>query len=268
VTSIVGTIQEIIRAELRRVRTTDLGVVEAVYPHSGASDDGNYAADVRLKNASLLLPRVPIATTRIGSVAPPNVGDLVLLAFSGGDVNAPVIIGRLYTDQDRPPLSTPDEVVFRLPLAAADDRSVLAAVRNHQDADPARSLDVQLPPRIAVHLDDSIVKATAGHTEVTLTQPDGSGGTVTIVAGGTTITLDQDGDLSIEAAGSLTLKADGDVKISGRSVSIEAQLDASLTAGTSVSVSGKTGATLDGGLSATARGATVAINGLTSFSPA
>ena len=266
--SIVSTIQEIVRAELRRVRTTDLGVVEAVYPHSGADDDGNYAADVRLKNSALLLPRVPISTDRIGTVAPPNVGDLVLLAFGGGDVNAPVLIGRLYTNQDRPPLSRPDEVVFRLPLAADDDASVLAAVRNHQDASPARTLDVQLPPRITVHLDDSGVRATAGHTEVKLTQPDGSGGTVTIVSGGTTITLDQDGDLTIQAAGALDLTADGDVSISGRSVKIKAQLDATLEAGTSVSVQGRTGATVDGGLAATTRGATVAINGLTSFSPA
>jgi hypothetical protein len=145
---------------------------------------------------------------------------------------------------------------------------VLASVRNHQDADPARTLDVSLPPRTSVHLEDSGVRATAGHTEVTLTQPDGSGGTVTIVAGGTTITLDQDGDLSIESAGSLTLKATGDITIQGQSVTIDAQLDASLSAGTSLSTSAQTGATVDGGLNATMRGGTVSINGLTSFSPA
>jgi hypothetical protein len=174
----------------------------------------------------------------------------------------------LYTDQDRPPVSTTDEVVFRLPLAAADDRSVLASVRNHADADPTRTLDVSLPPRTSVHLEDDGVRATAGHTEITLTQPDGSGGTVTIVAGGTTITLDQDGDLSIEAAGSLTLKAAGDVTIEGRSVSVKAQLDATVKAGTSLQASAMSGATLDGGLNATVRGGTVSINGITSFSPA
>lgn len=267
-TSIVTTIQEIVRAELRRVRTTDLGVVQAVYPHASASDDGNYGADVRLKNSALLLRRVPTTTGRIGTVATPSVGDLVLVAFDGGDVNAPVIIGRLYTDQDRPPASTTDEIVFRLPLAAADDSSVLASVRNHQDADPARTLDISMPPSASVHLEDSGVRAAAGHTEVTLTQPDGSGGTVTIVAGGTKITLDQDGDLSIESAGSLTLKAAGDITIQGQSVTIDAQLDASISAGTSVSASARTGATVDGGLNTTVRGGTVSVNGLTSFSPA
>lgn len=266
-TGIVSTIQEIVRAELLRVRVTELGVVEAVYPHAAADDDDNYAADVRLKNSALLLPRVPLTTGRIGTVAPPDVGDLVLVAFGGGDVNAPVLVGRLYTDQQRPPPSRTGEVVFRLPLAADDDRSVLAAVRNHDDASPARTLDLQLPPRITVHLDDTVVRATAGHTALTLTQPDGSGGTVTVVAGGTTITLDQDGDLSIESGGAITLRAAGEVSISGRSVRIESQLDTSLQAGTTLSATARTGATLDGGLAATTRGATVSINGITSFSP-
>jgi phage baseplate assembly protein gpV len=266
--SVVATIQEIVRQELRRVRTAELGVVEAVYPHADASDDDNYAADIRLKNSALLLPRVPVSTGRLGTVAPPNVGDLVLLAFGGGDVNAPFLIGRLYTDVDRPPPSRPDEVVFRLPLAADDDSSVLAAIRNHPDASPPREIDVRLPPRITVHLNDTGIRATAGHTELSLEQPDGSGGAVTVVAGSTTITLNQDGDLAIQAGGAISLQATGDVEISGRSVRISAQLDTSIEAGTELSATARTGATFDGGLAATARGATISINGITSFSPA
>src|SRR4051794_38859673 len=97
-TSIVGTIQEIVRHELRRIRIMELGLVEAVYPHRASGDDDNYGCDVRVKDSGLLLRRVPVATGHIGTAAIPNVGDLVLLAFDGGDVNQPIIIGRLYND--------------------------------------------------------------------------------------------------------------------------------------------------------------------------
>src|SRR6266853_4287550 len=128
--TIVSTVQEIIRHELRNVRVAELGLVEAVYPHSTSDDDDNYGCDVRLKNSGLLLKRVPVATDRIGTVAIPNKGDLVLLAFDNGDVNQAIIIGRLYNDADRPPLNKPNEVIFRLPLAKADDKTLKAAIRN------------------------------------------------------------------------------------------------------------------------------------------
>ena len=105
-TSIVETIQEIVRSEMRTIRIAELGVVEAVGPHSDDGDFDNYGCDVRLKNTDLLLKRVPVATGHLGSVAIPNVGDLVLLGFDKGDVNQPILLGRLYTDDDRPPLST------------------------------------------------------------------------------------------------------------------------------------------------------------------
>ena len=77
--TIVNTIQEIIRHELRSVRITELGIVEAVYPHSTNSDKDNYGCDVRLKNSGLLLKRVPVMTGHIGTATIPNINDLVLL---------------------------------------------------------------------------------------------------------------------------------------------------------------------------------------------
>jgi hypothetical protein len=132
VTSIVNTIQEIVRREMQNLRVAELGVVEAVFPHSGDSDKDNYACDVRLKNSGLLLKRVPVMTGHIGTVAIPNVGDLALLAFDKGDVNQPIIIGRLYNERDRPPVNTTDEIIFRLPLAADDNKTIKGAIRNHQ----------------------------------------------------------------------------------------------------------------------------------------
>jgi hypothetical protein len=126
-----------------------------------------------------------------------------------------------------------------------------------------------MDPKITVRLNDQSVHAVAGKTELELKQPGSSGGTVSVIAGSTTITMDHDGDLTIEVAGNLTLKARGDISIEGSNIGIKAQMSASMEAsGGQASVKAAMGATLDGGLSATVRGASIGVNGMTSFSPA
>jgi uncharacterized protein involved in type VI secretion and phage assembly len=268
VSTIINTIQEIIRQEMRRLRVADMGLVEEVYPHSAADNDDNYGCDVRLKNSGLLLKRVPLTIGHIGTAAIPNKGDLVLLAFDKGDVNQPIIIGRLYNEKQRPPLNNPDEIIFRLPLAAADDKTIKGAIRNHQSDSPPREIIFEMPPKIIVRVTDGTVHATAGKTQMKLDQPGGSGGTVTILAGSTKITMNQDGDVTVEAAADMSLKAVGDLKIEGRNVKIEGQMNTDIKAGMQATLKASMGATVDGGLSGTLKGATVAVKGITSFSPA
>ncbi len=265
--TIISAIQEIVRHELRNLRIAELGIVEALYPHSDASDDDNYACDVRLPASDLLLKRAPVATGHIGTAAIPNIGDLVLLAFQHGDVNQPLIIGRLYNDADRPPLNRPDEVIFRLPLAAADDKSIQAAIRNHPDAFPPREILIEMAPKITVRITDGAVRATAGQTEMLLDQPDGSGGRVAVVAGSTKITMNQDGDVTIEASGAMTLKATRDLTLEGMNINIKAQMNATLEGGMETTVKGSLGAKVEGGLSVAVQGVNVSIKGLTSFAP-
>ncbi len=236
-TTIVDTIQAIVRSELRHLRSPELGVVEAVYPHRDDGDLDNYGCDVLLKNTALLLKRVPVATGHIGTVSIPNIGDLVLVAFEGGDVNQPIIIGRLYNDEDRPPINSMDEVIFRLPLTKSDDDSILGAVRNHADQQPPRTIVVELPPKITLEVDDGTVTATAGATEMKLDQSGSSGGKVTVIAGRTTITMDEDGDVSIDSAGSISIKASGDLSLeAGGSVSIDAGASVPAAAATAAAV--------------------------------
>ena len=265
--TIVSTIQQIVRQELRGVRTNELGLVDTIYPHSSGSDNGNYACDVRLKNSGLLLKQVPLTTDRIGTAAIPNKGDLVLVAFENGDVNQPIVVGRLYNDGDRPPLNNSNEVIFRLPLAKADDKTVKAAIRNLDANSPPREIVIEMAPKITVRINDGTVRATAGHSEMKLDQTSDSGGSVTVFAGSSKITMNQDGDISVEAAGDLTLKADGDVTIEGQNIKINADLEVQIQAQTDLSVTATTGATIDGGVSATLQAATISVNGVTSFAP-
>ncbi len=265
--TIVDTIQEIIRHEMRAMRVAELGTVEAVYPHSSGGDNENYGCDVRLKNSGLLLKRVPIATGHIGTAAIPNIGDLVLLAFDKGEINQPIVIGRLYNERDRSPLNRPDEVIFRLPLAEADDKTIKAAVRNIAANSPPREILVEMPPKITVRITDGTVRATAGKTEMMLDQPNGSGGRVTVVAGRTKITMNQDGDVTVEAAGAMTLKAARDLTLEGLNVAIRGKVKTSVEAGTEATLKGNLSATVDGGASATLQGGMTSIKGITSFSP-
>ncbi len=265
--TIIDTIRQIIRHELRRLRITELGVVEAVYPHSSPGDNDNYGCDVRLKNSGLLLKRVPVATGHIGTAAIPNKGDLVLLGFDKGDVNQPIVIGRLYNDEDRPPPNRPDEVIFRLPLAEADDKSIQAAIRNHPDENPPREIRIEMAPKITVHITDGTITATAGKSEMRLDQSGGSGGTVTVVSGRTRITMNQDGDVTVESAGAMKFKATRDLSLEAQTIRIKSQMDTVIEAGMRASLKASLGATVNGGVSATLQGATTSIKGITSFSP-
>ena len=115
--SIVSIMQQIAAREVEKIYTTELGVVTAIFAHESDGDKNNYQCSVNLKNrkkadgADFELRQVPLTTGHIGLVNIPNVGDLVVVAFINGDLNAPVIIGRLYNDEDLPPLSKKDEVV-------------------------------------------------------------------------------------------------------------------------------------------------------------
>jgi uncharacterized protein involved in type VI secretion and phage assembly len=267
--SIVNVIRDIVRGELAELRLAELAVVEpnGLHPHASSSDKDNYACDVRLKNSGLVLRHVPVATDRVGTVAIPNEGDLVLLAFSHGDVNQPIIIGRLYADDDRPPVNRANEFVFRLPLAEPDDETVRFEIRNLPGETPPREFMVELQPRTELRLRDDDAEIRVGDTRVRLSQGGARDGEVRIEAGRSTITVLQDGDITVDAAGDLAVRATGDVSIEGANVRISSQQGTSIEAGTDVTARGNVGATVDGGMATTVRGRSVSVSGVTSFGP-
>jgi len=130
---LLSIIQRVVQEELARQRTTLLGVVTAIFPHEGEDDENNYEVNVRLKHEDLELRKVPMAVSYIGLAIPPREGDLVLVHFLNGDLNQPVINGRFYHADERPPLHKADELLFeqRLPddtfnhLRLAADGSII-----------------------------------------------------------------------------------------------------------------------------------------------
>lgn len=152
-TDVVSLVQAIVADALEGFRTAELGVVTAQHSHESGGDKHNYEVDVRLRDSGLELKRVAIATQRVGSVAIPNVGDLVLLQFLNGDVQSAVVTGRLHTDEARSPEAKPQEHVYVSPDAAKSG---------------VRRLYVELPKQNKLTLEDEKVVLEMGKTKVTI----------------------------------------------------------------------------------------------------
>lgn len=199
-TLLLETIQRIVREELARQRTAELAVVQEQHPHATDGDDDNYACTVVLRDSGLVLRRVPVATQTIGAASIPAVGELVLVAFVGGDLNAPVIVGRLYNDEDRPPVNGDGRAVLHLPLGAADGEAVHLELHSGD----RRELALTLGSGLALTLrdDDPVVEL--------------------IVDGGkATLAVDRDGAVRLETGGDLSIQA-GKIEIGGSEITVEA----------------------------------------------
>ena len=205
--TLYDTIRQIIREEMGRNRSAELAVVQEQHPHTSDDDGDNYACTVRLRDSGIVLRRVPVATTRIGVVSIPAVDDLVLVSFVGGDLNAPIITGRLYNDVDRPPVNNDAQFVLHLPPGAADDE----AVHLELNTGDTREILLTLGDSLALTLrdDDPVVDLDVG-------------------AGKAILRIDSDGEVTLETQGNLTMKGGGDMTLEGNAVTIKASADLTL----------------------------------------
>jgi len=223
VTDLVPALQALVRDELGSVRTIELGIVTQTYTNEGGAGDNNIAIGVRIRGSALELQHVPVAVGRLGLSVCPRVGDLAVLAFVGGDVNGAVAIGFLYNEQTRPPDASATELVYVVP----DDQ-----------ADADRRVELQLANGNKLTVKDGSVEITMGQTSMKV-ESDGA------------ITLDAQGDVTIKSQGSL---------------SISAQQDVSIEASSNASLKGTSGVTVESSASATLKGSSTTIAGMTSFS--
>jgi phage baseplate assembly protein gpV len=202
--SIVETMRGIAQRELYKLHLPTLGVVTSIFPHSAAGDKDNYECNVRLKNADVELRKVPIATQCIGLAGIPRVGDLVMVLFIDGDVNAPIVVGRLYNDEDRPPLNNAEEIIYVPPY----------------NADPkVRRIYLEFPQGMIFKITDDEVDIKAGDTKV-------------IVLRNGDVVIESKANVNVTADGDATLKSKGNMTITGSSIKIESDNDLNLKSGT------------------------------------
>jgi hypothetical protein len=210
VSVVMPVLRAVVRDELADVQPLALGAVTSVVSNSDGSGAHNVEVNVRLHGSALELQRVPVVTGRIGLSAAPRVGDTAVVAFVGGDLNGPVVLGSLYDDQQHPPKGEVDEIVYEVPDDGSSSRRVEIVLANGN--------------RVSL-LDDN----------------------VTITMGGTKLDVAADGAVTVEAATDLVLKAKGDVKVeAGGNVELKANTNATLKAGANATVEGSAAAKLKG----------------------
>jgi hypothetical protein len=209
---VMTALRAIVRDEMSRMRPPELGIVTRAYPREDDSNDGNHQVSVKLAASGVELQRVPITVSRAGWSTLPNEGDLLLVTFLGGDLNAPIALGSLYSDQAQPPVAKAHEIVYIAP--DADDSSL-------------RRMHFELANGNTFTIKDE---------------------TLEIVMGGTTVTVHKDGDIEIKSAGKVSLESDGDFSIkSGGNVNIEAGSNLSLKGSSAATLEGTGQAQVKGG---------------------
>ncbi len=201
------TIQRIVQEELGRLRTAELAIVQEQHPHESDSDKDNYACTVRLRDSGIVLKNVPVATSRVGSVSIPAVGDLVMVQFIGGDINAPVIIGSLYSDEARPPVSADGQAIMHLPLGASDSDAVHIELHSGD----RREIVVKLGTGISLNIrdDDPVVELDV----------DGGKAKLAIGRDGS-VKLEATSDIEIKGAANINVEAGGQLNLKGSVVNI------------------------------------------------
>src|SRR5262249_600518 len=151
-----------------------------------------------------------------------------VVAMPRGDLASAVAIGQVYSDERRPPSFKRDEMAIVWP-GDADNPDDDAVDLRMGAGSSGRSFTVTLGGNNDAKLTvkDGEIQLLAGGVEVKVSHSSSSDGVVSISGGSSKIDIAQDGDITIEAAGTLKLKAssiklegDGTVTINGQTVGI------------------------------------------------
>lgn len=97
---LINAIKSHVANMIGQVGTTRIGTVTSV-------NVGNYTAKVMVQPEGVLSGWLPISAAMIGNgwglVSPPSVGEQVVFLSQEGDAEHGIIVGRLFSDQARPP---------------------------------------------------------------------------------------------------------------------------------------------------------------------
>lgn len=181
------------------------------------------------------------ASTGVGAVFYPEVGDEVVVAFLNGDPRAPVIIGALYSKKHAPP-APPD--------ARNSRKTIMTRAKLRVDfLDEEQAIEIATDQQQSIRIDDK---------NGTLVVKDKNGNSIKLGADG--VLIDSAGKLAISAKGDLTLQAQGKLALNGGAGVTLAGASISAKADTSFAASGATEAKLTSSAMVTVKGAMVMIN--------
>lgn len=205
--NLLETLRQIVQQEMRSQRFCELATVKEQFPHADEGDKDNHAVTVVLRDSGVELKKVPVATSRKGIASIPDVGDLVLVQFVSGDINAPIIIGSLYNDEDRPPPNKSGQYMLNLPAAESDSGAVQLLI----DSEEQRSLTLTVGGGVKVTLIDD-------DPPVRIDVADGSA--VIEIARNGNVKFQSQNNIEIKAAADIRIEASGQLNLKGSVVNI------------------------------------------------
>jgi phage baseplate assembly protein gpV len=180
-----------------------------------AGDRQDHAVTVEMRDTGLVLPNVPVAVGLMGFAAIPAVDDLVVIAFLNGDVNAPVVVGRLYDADQAPPEHKSGEIVLHVP--SGDPKLEI-------DVKPATPSIRLAMGKVTIEVVNDALTITVGDTEI---KAESSGSRLEIAVGGASLVMKKDGSVTLDTDGKLKIhateidiSADARLKLAGATVEI------------------------------------------------
>ncbi|PZW42999.1 hypothetical protein C8P66_11724 [Humitalea rosea] len=214
--ALFDSIARIARHEAEARPTAAIGRVTEV--HGGDGSPPDHAVTVTLRDSGEVLPRVPVAVGAFGLGLLPDEGDLVLVVFGEGDWHAPVAVAGLYHGDLAPPATAADLLALHLPKGEAEPKLRLELEKTGE------ALRLNIGDDTSLSASADTIALAVGKITLTLTSK--GGGRLELAAGGSTITLKEDGDITIEAKGKLTLlgaelDAKGNSKASLKGATVE-----------------------------------------------
>ena len=217
-------IRRIAEREVGRFHLMEYGKVESVNIHSAEDDGVGYTCAVLLVGRTtddgqmLKLENVPIVTGFTGKIDVPYVDDLVLVAYINGDFELPVVIGRLYSREKKPPLFEDGQHLIEI------DSGRYFSGGPEQSKIDVKFVDGQ---QTTINITHSSVMVTLGTMKMTISAADGDE-KVELEAGGTKLSMLMDGDITMETStniaintgADLNIEASGNVNIKGSTINL------------------------------------------------
>ncbi|MBB6735601.1 phage baseplate assembly protein V [Cohnella zeiphila] len=202
----------------------NLGRVKLKFPIRENEHETDWAPIVSLMTGS-----------NMGTLFIPEVGDEVLVAFHLGYLDQPFVIGGLWNQNKKPPAKHEKNDIRKVRTRAGHE-----LIFQDTDSDGKITLKTNAGLKLDIsEKDDSVTLATK-NAQQSVTLTGGSKNSIEIKAGTSKITLNNQGQITIESSNS--------VQVKGTQISLEAQAQMSLKAAASLDLKSDGIVTIKGSL--------------------
>ena len=205
-------VERIARHTVHKYATSGIGRVVSTYAAAAGTTPANHAVSVEMRDTGLVLPEVPVVVGVMGFASIPALDDLVLVVFTDGDFNAPLVVGQVYNSEQAPPEHADGQLVFRSPAGqATGDLNFVVELEQ-----PSVKLD--LPGDLELSLSEGEAVLQVGDMKLTLS---GSGnGEALLEAGSASMRLKKGQSIELTAT-EISLKAETSLKLEAAQVEIK-----------------------------------------------